>query len=119
MNQGEAEIIVLHVGNPEEVDRERLMKDSLHIFSRYSDTLSGYHCRLRFALDYGNPPAVITSFALNHDVDLIVIGSHGSTGIRRLLVGSTTEKVMREAQCPVAVLKLPGTHACPEEPAEE
>jgi universal stress protein A len=106
---GEAEIIVLHVSEPDEGERESLLKENLHIFSRYSDALSGNRCKLRFALGYGAPATVITAFAESHDVDLIVIGSHGSTGISRLLVGSTTEKVMREASCPVAVLKRPET----------
>ncbi|NTV98654.1 MAG: universal stress protein [Chlorobiaceae bacterium] len=110
-HSGEAEIIVLHVADPEEGDRETLMKEYLHIFSRYSDELSSFHCRLRFALDYGTPSTVITAFAEAHRVDLIVIGSHGSTGIRRLLVGSTAEKIMRESSCPVAVLKLPELRA--------
>ncbi len=111
MHAGKAEIIVLHVANPEEGDRETLMKEYLHIFSRYSETLSSYHCRLRFALEYGNPSEVITAFAESHDADLIVIGSHGSTGIKRLLVGSTAEKVMRRSACPVVVLKLPEPQA--------
>lgn len=111
LHAGKAEIIVLHVADPDEGDRESLMKQYLHIFSRYSETLSNRHCRLRFALDYGNPAAVISAFAENHDIDLIMIGSHGSTGIKRLLVGSTAEKVMREAPCPVVVLKLPEMRA--------
>jgi universal stress protein A len=111
---GEAELIILHVADPEDGDREAVMKKLLPIFSRYSDTLSANRCRLRFALEYGTPATVISSFAEKEDVDLIVIGSHGSTGIRRLLVGSTAEKIMRCAPCPVAVLKLPEPKAAAE-----
>jgi nucleotide-binding universal stress UspA family protein len=39
--------------------------------------------------------------------DLIVIGTHGRTGLRHLLFGSVTEDVVREAQCPVMVVKAP------------
>ncbi|NTW56156.1 MAG: universal stress protein [Chlorobiaceae bacterium] len=103
----DAEIIVLHAANPDTADREMQMKECLHIFSRYSDRLSIHHCDVRFALEYGPAWSVITGFAKKHDVDLIVIGSHGATGLTRLLVGSTAEKVMRKAPCAVMVLRLP------------
>jgi nucleotide-binding universal stress UspA family protein len=38
-------------------------------------------------------------------VDLIVLTSHGHTGLRRLLLGSTAERIVRHAHCPVLVLK--------------
>jgi nucleotide-binding universal stress UspA family protein len=39
--------------------------------------------------------------------DLIVMGTHGRTGLRRLLVGSVAEAVMRKAPCPVLTVKGP------------
>ena len=39
--------------------------------------------------------------------DLIVLGSHGKTGLRRLLAGSVAEAVLRQAPCPVLVVKYP------------
>ena len=42
--------------------------------------------------------------------DLIVIGTHGRTGLRHLLFGSVTEHVVREARCPVMVVKAPVPH---------
>jgi nucleotide-binding universal stress UspA family protein len=46
-----------------------------------------------------------TLAAVDHDrtVDLIVMGSHGRTGIKRALLGSVAEKVVRHARCPVLV----------------
>ena len=41
--------------------------------------------------------------------DLIVLGSHGKTGLRRFLAGSVAEAVMRDASCPVLVVKQPHT----------
>ncbi len=49
--------------------------------------------------------AVVT-LAREQAVDLIVMGSHGRTGLRRLLMGSVTEKVIGNAPCPVLVAKL-------------
>ncbi len=40
------------------------------------------------------------------DSDLIVIGTHGRSGLSRLLVGSTTDRVIRKAKCPVMVMKI-------------
>ena len=46
----------------------------------------------------------ICDYAVKHDVDLIVIGTHGRTGVSRLLIGSVAEKVVRHASCPVLVV---------------
>jgi universal stress protein A len=105
-----AELIILHVADPETGDRDSLMKEYLHTFSHYSDRLSLHHCRLRFAVEYGDPASAIIGYACKNAIDLIVMGSHGSTGFTRLLVGSTTETVMRQAKCPVMVLKTPERH---------
>lgn len=49
---------------------------------------------------------VIVEVAKESQADLIVMGSHGVTGLKRLLLGSTTERVMAQAPCPVLVVKL-------------
>lgn len=49
---------------------------------------------------------VIVDLARSADIDLIVMGSHGRTGIKRLLMGSVTERVIGTAPCPVLVVKL-------------
>lgn len=53
----------------------------------------------------GNPASDIVDFAADLDVDLVVIATHGLSGIKRLLIGSVTEKVVRMAQCPVFTVK--------------
>lgn len=58
------------------------------------------HCYLT-----GPPVAQILKFAERERVDLIVIGSHGRTGFSRLLMGSVAEGVVRNAKCPVLVVK--------------
>jgi len=49
----------------------------------------------------GAPAAAIREYADEHDADLIVMGTHGRTGVERVLLGSTTERVVRTADCPV------------------
>ncbi len=53
----------------------------------------------------GYPFDEIVAMAEHFNVDLIVIGSHGCSGITRLLVGSTAERVVEHAPCPVLVVK--------------
>ncbi|UPV76091.1 universal stress protein [Halorussus limi] len=52
----------------------------------------------------GRPHAVIADFAEDYDVDLIAMGSHGRTGIRRMLLGSVTERVLRSTHRSVLVV---------------
>jgi len=55
----------------------------------------------------GDPATEIVRYARDAGIDLIVMGTHGRTGLERLLMGSVTERVMREASCSVLVVKLP------------
>lgn len=52
----------------------------------------------------GHPVAAICRAAEQEQADLIVIGSHGRTGLRHVLLGSVAEQVVRYAPCPVAVV---------------
>jgi len=54
-----------------------------------------------------NPADAITSYAKSEGIDLIVMGTHGRTGVERLLVGSVAEHVIRAAPCPVLTVRHP------------
>jgi universal stress protein A len=56
-------------------------------------------------LRVGYPFEEIVLMASDPEIDLVIIGSHGRTGIKRLLVGSTAERVVEHAPCPVLVVK--------------
>src|SRR5882724_1217544 len=56
---------------------------------------------------HGDAAAEIVRVAEEREVDLIVISSHGRTGLGRILFGSTAEAVVRHAGCPVLVVKPP------------
>lgn len=58
----------------------------------------------------GDPAAEIVKAAGDVKADLIVMGTHGWTGLSRLLMGSVAEGVMRKAPCPVLTVKVPATH---------
>ncbi len=53
----------------------------------------------------GDPGTTIVRYAKDADADLIVMPSHGYHGLKRLLLGSVTERVLRHAHCPVFVLR--------------
>lgn len=49
----------------------------------------------------------ILSFAENNNIDLIVMGSHGRSGFKKLVLGSAASGVVARANCPVLITKLP------------
>lgn len=53
----------------------------------------------------GSPAQEIVEAAKQLEVDLIVMGTHGRTGVRHMLAGSTAEKVVRTAACPVLTVR--------------
>lgn len=53
----------------------------------------------------GDPANEVVELAKEENVDLIVIGTHGRTGLRRLLMGSVAEAIVRRANCPVFTFK--------------
>ena len=55
----------------------------------------------------GTPAKSIVRFAEENGVDLIVMGTHGRSGLPRLLMGSVAEEVVRGAHCPVLTLREP------------
>jgi nucleotide-binding universal stress UspA family protein len=61
--------------------------------------------QVHFEVRIGDPGQEIADFATRTHADLIVIASHGRTGIKRLLIGSVAERVARLAHCPVLVLR--------------
>ncbi len=61
--------------------------------------------RARIEVLHGNPYREIDSLAKRAKADLIVISTHGRTGLKHLLLGSVAEKIVRYAPCPVLVLR--------------
>jgi universal stress protein A len=56
----------------------------------------------------GAPYVEIIKYAQEQDVDVIVVGTHGRSGLTHLLLGSTAEKVVRKAPCPVLTVHPKG-----------
>ena len=62
---------------------------------------------VNFHVSFGDPGQQIAEYAEKLGAGVVVMPSHGHTGLRRLLLGSVAERVLRLATCPVLVLKSP------------
>jgi nucleotide-binding universal stress UspA family protein len=67
----------------------------------------------------GDPVTEILRVAAEEQADFIILGTHGRTGIQRLLMGSVAESVIRRATCPVLAVKTPMRHAVDEAETSE
>ncbi|HSR13049.1 MAG TPA: universal stress protein [Thermodesulfobacteriota bacterium] len=83
----------------EAVDKE--MRD---LREKKLEGFSSYEC----LVIQGTPFLEILRTAKSKAVDLIIVGTHGRTGLDHVLFGSTAEKVVRRAPCPVLSVRLPG-----------
>jgi len=63
--------------------------------------------RVEHRFCYGDPTGEILALAHQTHCDLIVMGSHGRTGLGRVLMGSVAEAVLRKAPCPVLTVRVP------------
>jgi nucleotide-binding universal stress UspA family protein len=61
--------------------------------------------RTEYSVGEGDPAAVILDTARGGSCDLIVMGTHGRTGLNRLVLGSVAERVVRKAPCPVLTVR--------------
>ena len=61
----------------------------------------------QFVVRPGNPAPEIVHYAEEHDVDLIVMGTHGRGFVAHVVMGSVAEKVVRTAPCPVLTVRDP------------
>lgn len=84
---------------------KKVVKENQTLLERIKPTIPGVEFEHQY-LD-GEPAEEILSFAERENFDLIVIGSHGRTGLSRLLLGSVAEAVVRGAKCPVLTVKQP------------
>jgi nucleotide-binding universal stress UspA family protein len=109
-----ARIVVAHVVEP-----PRAMGVEGVLVFQPEINWEGFRCRLaeRYAADEairveylvveGTPADEIVRLAGDYHADVIVIGTHGRTGLPRLIMGSVAEKVLRRAPCPVVTVKRP------------
>jgi len=61
--------------------------------------------RVETVVSFGVPFVEIIKAARDYDIDLIIMGTHGRSGISHMLIGSVAEKVVRKAPCPVLTVR--------------
>lgn len=70
----------------------------------------GVHAESRVV--FGHPAATILEVATREDVDMIIMGTHGRTGLARAMMGSVSEEIVRHADVPVVTVRVRHTAAC-------
>ena len=94
-----------------EIDMARRLTESqLHRGRNYLEQISsqlrdaGIKIEPEFAVKAGEPAQNIIDYVKEHSISLVVMTTHGHGGIRRLLVGSVTDRVIRSCEVPVLVV---------------
>jgi universal stress protein A len=106
----DAEVLLLYVIEPihfitvsDVYDEQRRLSDAE--LRRIGADLREAGQRFRIMVKNGLPSHVIVDTAKRSRTDLIVVGTHGRTGLTHMLIGSVAEKVVRTAGCPVLVVR--------------
>lgn len=109
-----AEVTVLHVrpshlhygalGLADEHSDADLAQDRARLDACVAERFAGTGVKVRALLEVGDPPLKIREIARRDRIDLIVMGTHGTSRLEDLLFGSVTEKVVHHTGCPVMVV---------------
>jgi nucleotide-binding universal stress UspA family protein len=104
-----ARLIILHVQDPRfEAQSKANRKEPSVEFSRYIP--KDLEINFEHAVMVGDPPEKILAVAESENVDLIVLGTHGRSGLSRAFAGSVAEKVMRNSETPVMTVRESGAN---------
>jgi nucleotide-binding universal stress UspA family protein len=90
---------------PEMLEQQRQHHED--IAKRYAQQLRESSHTIRADVVTADPREAIVEVATREGVDLIVVGSHGRSGLKKLLLGSVSSHVVSHAPCSVLVVKLP------------
>ena len=82
-----------------------LQKVGEDILARAKKMAEEQGCTAIDLISYGEAASRIIEIAEEKNVDVIVMGSRGMSGLKRLFVGSTSDKVTRQARCPVLIVR--------------
>jgi nucleotide-binding universal stress UspA family protein len=107
-----AAITIAHVGEPLHpdwfFDTTILQREIIEKAQKKLDDLVAKYCaglKAKTEMRFGHPVETIVLSAQKLDADMIVIGTHGRTGVRHALLGSVAERVARQASCPVLIVR--------------
>lgn len=93
------------------------MRPQMELLEGIRPTDDSVAFRREFIVGYA--PDALLEYAEKHEIDLIVLGTHGRTGLSRLLMGSVAEAIVRRAPCPVLTMRQAKPHATKGQPSDE
>ena len=94
-------------GVPVGPDTRQLLKTSKEHMAKFTDEHLDDAPNLIVQVNTGRPFVEIIRYARDCEIDLIVISTHGRSGLNHVFMGSVAEKVVRKAPCPVLTVKSP------------
>ena len=97
-------------GSLEQLQKQRTMEAN-ELTKNVADTVAASGLATETVVHDGDPRSVIVDEAEDWKADLIVVGSHGYTGIKKWLLGSVAQSVVRHAPCSVEVVRSRAAHA--------
>ena len=106
-----ADVTIINVVVPDEsntVDKREMAQHEKRLDDFVSERAgeAGAELKIGKRVVAGLPYNAIVDCAENGHIDLIVMSSHGRSGLSRMLIGSVTDKILRGAPCPVLVVPL-------------
>ena len=106
-----AEIVVFNVDVLDEsnrVDKREMEQHKKRLAEFVAEKIgdAGLGLKMRQVVDAGQPFGAIVDCAEKEGVDLIVMSSHGRSGLSRMLIGSVTDKILRGSPCPILVVPM-------------
>jgi nucleotide-binding universal stress UspA family protein len=85
---------------------ESLHQEGENALARVTDYAEGYSVTVETEVREGAPAKEVIQYADHHDCDIVVMGTHGRSGVDRLLLGSVAEKVVRSSTVPVLTIRV-------------
>lgn len=94
-------------GHPIYIDQQWASKkaEAIDYLDNIGKRLDCKEIKVHPAVEMGSAPEIIISYAHNHPVDLIVMATHGRSGLKRWVYGSVADKVLRGADLPVLLVR--------------
>jgi nucleotide-binding universal stress UspA family protein len=83
----------------------RIRERSEECLNQYLNDLDGGDVESELFIEDGHAANTIVKFVDEHDEDVVIVATHGLSGVKRFLIGSVTDRVVRGASCPVLVVK--------------
>lgn len=84
---------------------EQAKEEAQAVFDEARERAADHEGGLETVRELGRPSRKIVEYAREHDVDHVIIGSHGRTGVSRILLGSVAETVARRSPVPVTIIR--------------